>query len=125
MPDRNIADSPPTRPTPAGPGSDAAEVRRKRTFWLWAIGISLAVLVIAPLAGLIGTVAGMFGAYQEVAQSAVSPKPADLADGISSALGTTLGGAAVAAVALLVLIGSIVRFVTLPKPPPAPPGRST
>ncbi|MFH5805379.1 MotA/TolQ/ExbB proton channel family protein [Alienimonas sp. DA493] len=119
-----MADSPPPRRTPAGAGSDAAEIRRKRTFWLWAIGISLAVLVIAPFVGLVGTMAGMFGAYQETLQSATSPEPADLADGVSSAMWTTAGGFAVATVALLVLIVSLVRVVTLSTADPGPPTRT-
>lgn len=47
---------------------------------------------ISPMFGLLGTVDGMVQAFEVIAQSTVSPKPADLADGIATALVTTLVG---------------------------------
>jgi biopolymer transport protein ExbB len=47
---------------------------------------------ISPMFGLLGTVDGMVQAFEEIARSTVSPKPAELADGISTALVTTLVG---------------------------------
>jgi biopolymer transport protein ExbB len=47
---------------------------------------------IAPMFGLLGTVDGMVQAFDVIAQSTVSPKPSELAQGISTALVTTLVG---------------------------------
>jgi len=47
---------------------------------------------ISPLFGLLGTVDGMVQAFDVIAQSTVSPKPAELAQGIATALVTTLVG---------------------------------
>ena len=47
---------------------------------------------ISPMFGLLGTVDGMVQAFEVIARSTVSPKPSDLADGIATALVTTLVG---------------------------------
>lgn len=47
---------------------------------------------ICPMFGLLGTVDGMVQAFNVIAESTVSPKPAELAAGISTALVTTLVG---------------------------------
>lgn len=47
---------------------------------------------LAPMFGLLGTVDGMVSAFRVIAQSATTPKPAELASGISQALVTTLIG---------------------------------
>jgi biopolymer transport protein ExbB len=47
---------------------------------------------ISPMFGLLGTVQGMVAAFEEIARSSVSPKPSELAGGISMALVTTLVG---------------------------------
>lgn len=47
---------------------------------------------ISPMFGLLGTVDGMVQAFDVIAQSTVSPKPAELATGIATALVTTLVG---------------------------------
>jgi biopolymer transport protein ExbB len=47
---------------------------------------------IAPMMGLMGTVQGMISSFDVIATSAVAPKPSQLADGISTALVTTLIG---------------------------------
>lgn len=46
--------------------------------------------------GLFGTVHGMITSFQVIAVSGATPKPAELAEGISTALFTTLIGLAVA-----------------------------
>lgn len=56
---------------------------------------------IAPMIGLMGTVYGMITSFMVIANSEVQPKPKDLADGISTALVTTLEGLIVAVPALL------------------------
>jgi len=47
---------------------------------------------ISPMFGLLGTVDGMVQAFEVIARSTVSPKPSELAAGISTALVTTLVG---------------------------------
>lgn len=47
---------------------------------------------LAPMVGLLGTVDGMVASFQVIAKSTTSPSPAELAQGISMALITTLVG---------------------------------
>jgi len=56
---------------------------------------------IAPMIGLMGTVYGMIQSFQTIANSPTQPKPAELADGISTALFTTLEGLTVAIPAMI------------------------
>ncbi|MFK8112699.1 MAG: MotA/TolQ/ExbB proton channel family protein [Rubripirellula sp.] len=51
---------------------------------------------LSPMIGLFGTVHGMIEAFQVIALGGASPKPAELAEGISTALFTTLIGLAIA-----------------------------
>ncbi len=51
---------------------------------------------LAPMVGLFGTVQGMIASFQVIANGGSTPKPSDLAGGISTALFTTLVGLAVA-----------------------------
>ena len=51
---------------------------------------------LSPMIGLFGTVQGMIASFQVIALGGASPKPAELAEGISTALFTTLVGLAVA-----------------------------
>lgn len=51
---------------------------------------------IAPMLGLLGTIQGMVMSFRVIALSPTTPKPAELADGISTALFTTLEGLVVA-----------------------------
>ena len=57
---------------------------------------------LAPMIGLLGTVWGMVKSFMEIAASTTSPKPAKLAEGISTALITTLIGLVIAIVAVAV-----------------------
>jgi len=47
---------------------------------------------VAPMVGLLGTVDGMVQSFMVIANSSTTPKPSELADGISTALITTLVG---------------------------------
>lgn len=58
---------------------------------------------IAPMVGLLGTVDGMVQSFSKIANAAQTPKPAELAAGISTALLTTLIGLVVAIPAILFL----------------------
>lgn len=51
---------------------------------------------ISPMIGLLGTVQGMIASFTVIATSPVTPKPAELAQGISTALFTTLVGLGIA-----------------------------
>lgn len=51
---------------------------------------------LSPMIGLFGTVQGMISSFQVIAVGGSTPKPSDLAEGISTALFTTLVGLAVA-----------------------------
>lgn len=72
------------------------------------------ISAIAPMLGLMGTVYGMIMSFRVIATSPTSPKPSELAGGISSALFTTLEGLVVAIpamVAYAVLRNRIARFI--------------
>jgi biopolymer transport protein ExbB len=58
---------------------------------------------IAPMVGLLGTVDGMVQSFLEIAASDTQPKPSKLAEGISTALITTLVG-------LIIAIPAIIAF---------------
>lgn len=65
-------------------------------------GLSYIALIasIAPMVGLMGTVQGMIASFSVIANSSTAPKPAELAEGISTALFTTLVGLVLAIPAL-------------------------
>ena len=60
------------------------------------------VATISPLLGLLGTVIGMIGAFETMAQSAGGAKPDELSGNISVALLTTAGGLMVAIPSLII-----------------------
>jgi biopolymer transport protein ExbB len=57
---------------------------------------------ISPMVGLMGTVYGMIKSFRVIALSAATPKANELADGISTALFTTLVGLCIAIPAIAV-----------------------
>lgn len=56
---------------------------------------------ISPMVGLLGTVHGMVDSFSVIANSPTTPKPSELAQGISTALVTTLVGLSIAIPAML------------------------
>lgn len=70
---------------------------------------------ISPMVGLFGTVDGMIRAFRTIATSGSTPKPADLAMDISTALITTLAGLAIAipAIAVYNILRNRVQRFTL------------
>ena len=70
---------------------------------------------ISPMIGLFGTVQGMISAFRTIATSGSTPKPADLALNISTALFTTLAGLAIAipAIAVYNILRNRVQRLTL------------
>jgi biopolymer transport protein ExbB len=65
------------------------------------IGYLGLIASIAPMLGLLGTVQGMVLSFQVIANSTAAPKPSELADGIATALFTTLEGLVVAIPAMI------------------------
>ena len=57
---------------------------------------------LSPMIGLFGTVHGMIASFQVIAVGGATPKPSDLAEGISTALFTTLIGLAIAIPAIAI-----------------------
>lgn len=89
-------------------GEDENMALEHRLSYLALIG------TIAPMLGLMGTVQGMIDSFNKIAQSAVSPKPSELASGISTALFTTLLGLGIAIPAMIfysILKNRIQRLV--------------
>jgi hypothetical protein len=111
----NVGQSPPQA---VAVGSDPGPLRRRRRFWLRAIWVLLACVLVLPALGLAGTAMAMVGAFADLAETG-SADPSVLAGDISMALLSTAWGVAFAAPALLGLMGAVIRFFTLPKPPPA------
>lgn len=69
---------------------------------------------ISPMIGLLGTVQGMIASFDVIATATAAPKPAELAQGISTALFTTLVGLAIAIPAIAaynILRNRIARLV--------------
>jgi biopolymer transport protein ExbB len=69
----------------AAEGEEAMKLEHKISY------VSL-IGALAPMFGLLGTVDGMVTAFMKIAQSTTTPKPNELATGISQALVTTLIG---------------------------------
>lgn len=89
-------------------GEDENMALEHRLSYLALIG------TVAPMLGLMGTVQGMIASFNKIAQSAVSPKPSELAEGISTALFTTLIGLGIAIPAMVfysILKNRIQRLV--------------
>lgn len=57
---------------------------------------------VSPMVGLLGTVQGMIASFEVIASTNTSPKPAELAAGISTALFTTLVGLVIAIPAIAI-----------------------
>ena len=72
------------------------------------------IATVSPMLGLLGTVQGMIMSFSEIANSVQQPKPKDLAEGISTALFTTLEGLIVAIPAMIaysILRNRLSRFM--------------
>ncbi len=78
-----------------GEGGRQATMIQNQTQYLMDIG------VIAPMVGLLGTVVGMLKAFNSVALDLTKAKPMLLAQGVSQALITTVGGLVVAIPAMI------------------------
>ncbi len=74
----------------------------------------LLLAVLAPLAGLAGTVVGMMNAFDQIATSE-NVEPAELANGISHSLLATMSGLAFAAVFAVLGIGLLIKAAAAEK----------
>jgi biopolymer transport protein ExbB/TolQ len=88
---------------------------RKRRFWLRMMLVNTAILLLSPLVGLMGTVAGMKRAFAALSDTGVA-EPQQLSSAIGSSLVSTVGGLVIAAIAFGLLVLSVVRYFLLPKP---------
>ena len=89
-------------------GEDENMALEHRLSYLALIG------TVAPMLGLMGTVQGMIASFEKIATSPSTPKPAQLAEGISMALFTTLIGLGIAVPAMVfytILRNRIQRLV--------------
>lgn len=78
------------------------------------IGYLSLIGVIGPMLGLLGTVQGMIWSFQIIATATTTPKPSQLADGIATALFTTLEGLVVAIPAMafyMIFKNRLARFL--------------
>lgn len=101
----------------------ADRLGRRRRFWFRAIWVSPAGVIVPPVVGVAGTVSGMRKAFGGLSDSGIGD-PAALSSHISSVLVYTAAGLAVSVIALVVLIGALIRFFTLPKVPDQTPQNS-
>lgn len=79
-----------------------------------SIGYLALIASVAPMLGLLGTVQGMISSFQVLSTSVVAPRSSQLADGIATALFTTLEGLVVAIPALIcfnLFRNRLARFV--------------
>ena len=84
----------------------------KRRFWIRALWVSIAGVIVPPCFGLIGTVVGMVSAFGTLSESGQA-EPEELAGDISIALLTTMWGLIVSAVFVVALVVSIIRLSRL------------
>jgi len=88
----------------AAEAREAAETEARSQFSRLGSGISLleTIVTIAPLLGLLGTVAGLVSVFAVLGKAGgEAPEHAQLATGIARALGTTIAGLAVAIPAVI------------------------
>ncbi len=89
-------------------GEDENMALEHRLSYLALIG------TMSPMLGLAGTVWGMIASFRVIANSTTQPKPKDLADGIATALFTTIEGLAVAIPAIAfysILRNRVARYM--------------
>ncbi len=89
-------------------GEDENMTMEHRLSYLGMIG------TIAPMLGLMGTVQGMIMSFRVIANSTTTPKPYELAEGISTALVTTIEGLIVAIPAMIafgIFKNRVARFM--------------
>ena len=104
---------PPSCPPSAEENDDA--LKRRRKTWRRTLWISIAAMVVPPLIGLAGIVAGILGAFGELSKSGRAD-PADLANNISMSLLSAVWVLAISLPAFIVTLVAAIRLLSLPKP---------
>ncbi len=96
-----------TTPNPyqAGDASIAAPRTRATRWMIWAGAVALLLAVLC----LIATVLGMTWSFDAIATSSTTPKPSDLASGISYPLIPSVAAVPLALVGIVLLILGFVR----------------
>ena len=87
---------------------------KRRRAWLRVVWGSVAVAVLAPLIGTLGTVFGMVGAFEALSDSE-DAKPEALAGDISLAMKTTMVGMGISAISVLVFVVALVMVFRVSK----------
>jgi biopolymer transport protein ExbB/TolQ len=100
--------------SPISVGVNAEHLRQRRKFWLRVIWILIAAVIVPPLFGLAGTVIRMIEAIGELKQTGKAD-PEALASEISVSLLRAAWSIILSFLALIALIGSFIRYFTLPK----------
>ena len=96
------------------PSEEVEPVQRRRKFWRRMIWISGAGVIASLMFGLIGTVVGMVGAFEELSKTGEA-NPEELAGDIAVSLMTTLWGLVISMISVLVLVFAIICFRKLSK----------
>lgn len=86
----------------------------RRRFWLRMIGISAAGVILPPVISLIGVMAGTRRSFEALGGETAGVE--GLHRGISVSLWTTSLCLFIAALAMVLLVVSLIRFFRLPKP---------
>jgi uncharacterized membrane protein YhaH (DUF805 family) len=94
--------------------TDDQQLRQRRKFWLRTIWLLIAIVILPPMFGLTGTAIRMIGAFGEMSNTGKAD-PEALASDISQSLLRAAWSLLISFLALLGLIGSLIRFFTLPK----------
>lgn len=94
-------------PNPHEPGNAVTVVPRTRAT-RWMVWAGVVALLLAAFC-LVATVVGMVWSFDAVATSSSTPKPSDLADGISTALIPSIAAAPLVLVGIVFLVLGFVR----------------
>ncbi|NRB74887.1 MAG: MotA/TolQ/ExbB proton channel family protein [Verrucomicrobiales bacterium] len=100
--------------------ADQEQLLRKAGVWKKVLWFSIAGCIAAPILGIGGTVLGMMRAFDTMGMSGGSD-PEILAENISLALLTTLGGAVLVIPSVILLIVSLCVLHRLKQAAAAPP----
>ena len=104
---------PPYQPPASDTGTpETGDLSRKLRIWKRIRLISLVLCLVLPINGIVGTVIGMTGAFEELRNTGAAD-PSELASHISVALLSTFWGLVIAVPALIVVVISAIRVRSL------------
>ena len=102
--------NPSSPPIDPGNFSSAAELERKKTFWMRAIWGAIALFLIPPFLGLLVTIFGMRKAFSELGNNGIGD-PAALSAHIGEVLIATACGLIFSLPGLILFIVALIRFL--------------